>query len=505
MQREWLVLQDLPQGGRGAHRLLLHGVRASTSACPSTRAASASWPAITSRPRAIWACRSWAWASPMPKATSARCSTPTAGGARAIPINDWAPHAGPAGAGGRGQQTHGHPRAISPRASCSRSCGRCRWAESRCSFSMPTSRRTRPRPRSITGRSTAAIRSSACVRRSCFGIGGTHALEAVGFSPTVCHMNEGHSAFLTVERIGLRHARASRQLRRRRRGPQRGEHLHDAHACPRRQRRFRSPARAPLPGALPRRARHLRRRGALARARRSARRQRALLHARPRHAHRRPLQRRQRAPRRGLAQDVAGPLARSPDARDPHRLHHQWRAHALVDRRRAGRAFHPLPGASVGRASRRPRAVAARVRDPGRRALAGARAPAQPPGAACAAVAERRGGPARGGARRARADGRGARSARADHRLRAALRHLQAGGASLHRSGAREEAPRRRSAPGAAGLRRQGAPAGQGGQGAHSLPSRWPAATRVCAGAWSSSRTTTCASRVPWSAASTCG
>src|SRR5271170_3268042 len=34
------------------------------------------------------------------------------------------------------------------------------------------------------------------------GIGGTHALEAVGFSPTVCHMNEGHSAFLAVERIG---------------------------------------------------------------------------------------------------------------------------------------------------------------------------------------------------------------------------------------------------------------------------------------------------------------
>jgi starch phosphorylase len=34
------------------------------------------------------------------------------------------------------------------------------------------------------------------------GIGGTHALEAVGLSPTVCHMNEGHSAFLALERIG---------------------------------------------------------------------------------------------------------------------------------------------------------------------------------------------------------------------------------------------------------------------------------------------------------------
>ncbi|MDP8999901.1 MAG: alpha-glucan family phosphorylase [Myxococcota bacterium] len=33
------------------------------------------------------------------------------------------------------------------------------------------------------------------------GVGGIHALEAIGLSPTVCHMNEGHSAFLTIERI----------------------------------------------------------------------------------------------------------------------------------------------------------------------------------------------------------------------------------------------------------------------------------------------------------------
>ncbi|CAN5386812.1 glycosyltransferase family 1 protein [soil metagenome] len=33
------------------------------------------------------------------------------------------------------------------------------------------------------------------------GIGGMRALRAVGIDPTVCHMNEGHAAFLTVERI----------------------------------------------------------------------------------------------------------------------------------------------------------------------------------------------------------------------------------------------------------------------------------------------------------------
>ncbi len=33
------------------------------------------------------------------------------------------------------------------------------------------------------------------------GIGGMRALKALGISPTVCHMNEGHAAFLSIERI----------------------------------------------------------------------------------------------------------------------------------------------------------------------------------------------------------------------------------------------------------------------------------------------------------------
>lgn len=33
------------------------------------------------------------------------------------------------------------------------------------------------------------------------GIGGMHALAAMGIKPTVCHMNEGHSAFLSLERV----------------------------------------------------------------------------------------------------------------------------------------------------------------------------------------------------------------------------------------------------------------------------------------------------------------
>jgi starch phosphorylase len=35
------------------------------------------------------------------------------------------------------------------------------------------------------------------------GIGGIRALEALGLQPTVCHMNEGHSAFMALERIRM--------------------------------------------------------------------------------------------------------------------------------------------------------------------------------------------------------------------------------------------------------------------------------------------------------------
>ncbi len=41
------------------------------------------------------------------------------------------------------------------------------------------------------------------------GIGGMRALRAVGIRPTVCHMNEGHAGFLTLERI--RHVMAEHQ------------------------------------------------------------------------------------------------------------------------------------------------------------------------------------------------------------------------------------------------------------------------------------------------------
>jgi glycogen phosphorylase len=59
-----------------------------------------------------------------------------------------------------------------------------------------------PADRSITGPLYGGDQEFRVRQEIMLGIGGVHALEAVGLSPSVCHMNEGHSAFLALERIG---------------------------------------------------------------------------------------------------------------------------------------------------------------------------------------------------------------------------------------------------------------------------------------------------------------
>lgn len=44
------------------------------------------------------------------------------------------------------------------------------------------------------------------------GVGGLRALHAVGLDPDVCHLNEGHSAFLAVEQMRLHHAATGADL-----------------------------------------------------------------------------------------------------------------------------------------------------------------------------------------------------------------------------------------------------------------------------------------------------
>ena len=303
------------------------------------------------------------------------------------------------------------------------------------------------------------------------GIGGMHALEAVGLSPTVCHMNEGHSAFLALERIG-------RVMRERARDASPSPPRPTAPATSSRPTRPSPPAttpspraRAPLPRAVPRGARHHRSGAPGARAHRPARRERDVLDAGPRDAHRRSLQRRERAPRRGLAQDVAGPLARSARSTRSPSTSSPTACTPRRGSRRDGRALHALPRAALGRAARRRRSCWQRAYEI--------------PDAELWQVHEHRRHRLVQHARRwlhAAAPSGAARSATrsscADevldpHALTIgfARRFATYKRAALLFSDldAREEAPRRRRAPGAARLRGQGAPAGQGRQGAHSL------------------------------------
>jgi glycogen phosphorylase len=58
----------------------------------------------------------------------------------------------------------------------------------------------RPYERDITNRLYGGDRESRIRQEILLGIGGIHALDALDLRPSVCHMNEGHSAFLALER-----------------------------------------------------------------------------------------------------------------------------------------------------------------------------------------------------------------------------------------------------------------------------------------------------------------
>ncbi len=61
-----------------------------------------------------------------------------------------------------------------------------------------------PRDRSITQRLYGGEEEMRIRQEILLGIGGVRALDKLGLRPDVCHMNEGHSAFLTVEQIRQR-------------------------------------------------------------------------------------------------------------------------------------------------------------------------------------------------------------------------------------------------------------------------------------------------------------
>ena len=62
-------------------------------------------------------------------------------------------------------------------------------------------RRNEPGDREITSRLYGGDNDMRIRQEILLGIGGIRALAKLGFNPTVCHLNEGHSAFLSLERI----------------------------------------------------------------------------------------------------------------------------------------------------------------------------------------------------------------------------------------------------------------------------------------------------------------
>lgn len=61
-----------------------------------------------------------------------------------------------------------------------------------------------PEDREITSRLYGGDDETRCRQEVVLGIGGIRLLDALGITPDVCHMNEGHAAFLCVERLRQR-------------------------------------------------------------------------------------------------------------------------------------------------------------------------------------------------------------------------------------------------------------------------------------------------------------
>lgn len=76
-----------------------------------------------------------------------------------------------------------------------------------------------PEDRALSARLYGGNQETRLAQEIILGIGGVRALRALGIAPAVCHANEGHSAFLTLERIrefvqaGMTHAEACERVR----------------------------------------------------------------------------------------------------------------------------------------------------------------------------------------------------------------------------------------------------------------------------------------------------
>ena len=95
-----------------------------------------------------------------------------------------------------------------------------------------------PEDRAITAQLYGGDHDMRIQQEIILGIGGIRALRALGKMPTVCHMNEGHSAFCGLERIRVLMEEHKLDFATAREAVKAGTVLHHAHAGPGRQRRL---------------------------------------------------------------------------------------------------------------------------------------------------------------------------------------------------------------------------------------------------------------------------
>ena len=111
-----------------------------------------------------------------------------------------------------------------------RACGRLRVGHV---HALPARYRPAEQPRSATATSpidsTAAIAHTRLEQEIVLGVGGVRALRALGLKPAVWHINEGHAAFLILERVCATWCSDGLDSRRGNRGRRREHGVHDAH------------------------------------------------------------------------------------------------------------------------------------------------------------------------------------------------------------------------------------------------------------------------------------
>ena len=250
-----------------ARRVFLRRVRAARVAADLFRRPRHSRPAITSRARRISAFRSSASACTTTRDTSGSGWTATAGSTRStststaalLPIQP-------------GRSDGGEPVMVSIETRTGTIFARV--------WQLSVGRNTlllldsnvegnRPEDRELTARLYGGDERVRIRQELLLGVGGVRALSAMGITPGVLHLNEGHSAFAALELVRKRMATegidASEALRPRRRAGR----LHHAHAGARRPRSVRRRAHRGASRTAPRIARAERRRADGARPRRS--------------------------------------------------------------------------------------------------------------------------------------------------------------------------------------------------------------------------------------------